>query len=95
MIRKLLLAATVATLALTAPVLAQEAKYSIAKQTIGELIANEKTKEVIRKHIPDLLTDPRLERANEMKLADIVQFAPDQLTPEKLKAVEEDLAKLQ
>lgn len=29
-----------------------------------------------------------------MKFAGIVQYAPEQLTPEKLKAIEADLAKL-
>ena len=29
-----------------------------------------------------------------MKFSDIVQYVPDQLTPEKLKAIDEDLAKV-
>ena len=95
MIRRLILAATVATMALTAPVLAQTAKYSIAKQSIGELVKNETTKAVLVKHIPEVVANPQLEQGYDMKLADIVQYAPDQLTPAKLKAIEEDLAKLQ
>jgi hypothetical protein len=94
MIRKLLAAATVATMALTPAALAQEAKYSTAKQTIGELVKNEKTKAVLVKHLPDLIANPQLEQGYEMKFADIVQYVPDQLTPEKLKAIDEDLAKV-
>lgn len=95
MIRKLMLAAAVATMTLTAPALAQEAKYSTAKQTIGELVKNEATKAVLVKHLPELIANPQLEQGYEMKFADVMQYVPDQLTPEKLKAIDEDLAKLQ
>jgi para-nitrobenzyl esterase len=94
MIRKLLAAAAVATVALSPAAFAQEAKYSTAKQTIGELVKNEKTKAVLVKHIPDLVANPQLEQGYEMKFADIVQYVPDQLTEEKLKAIDADLAKV-
>jgi hypothetical protein len=97
MIRKLLAAAAVATVALS-PAFAQEAveaKYSTSKQTIGELVKNESTKAVLVKHLPDLIANPQLEQGYEMKFADIAQYAPDQVTPEKLKAIDEDLAKVQ
>ncbi len=97
MIRKLLAAAAVATVALS-PAFAQEAteaKFSTSKQTIGELVKNEATKAVLVKHIPDLIANPQLEQGYEMKFADVVQYVPDQLTPEKLKAIDEDLAKVQ
>lgn len=95
MLRRFSLAVMVATMALVAPALAQDARYSITKQTIGELVANETTKTVLVRHIPDVITNPRLEQGYAMKFPDIVQYAPDQLTPEKLKAIDEDLAKLQ
>lgn len=94
MIRKLLAAAAVATIALSPAAFAQEAKYSVNKQTIGELVKNEKTKVVLEKHLPELITNPQLEQGYEMKFPDIVQYVPDQLTPEKLKAIDEDLAKV-
>lgn len=95
MIRKVLLAAAFAAATLGAPALAQEGpKYSTAKQTIGELVKNEKTKAVLAKHLPELIANPQLEQGYEMKFADIVQYVPDQLTPEKLKAIDEDLAKV-
>ena len=96
MIRKLLAAAAIATVALS-PAFAQEAeaKYSTAKQTIGELVKNEATKAVLVKHLPDLIANPQLAPGYDMNFADIAQFAPDQVTPEKLKAIDEDLAKVQ
>jgi hypothetical protein len=97
MIRKLMIAAAfaAATLAPAAIAQAAEAKYSVEKQTIGELVKNEQTKAVLVKHLPELIANPQLEQGYEMKFADIVQYVPDQLTPEKLKAINEDLAKLQ
>ena len=93
--RKLILAAVLASAAFAAPAaLAQEAKYAVEKQTIGELIKNEKTKAVLEKHIPELVSNPQLEQGYEMKFPDVVQYVPDQLTPEKLKAINEDLAKV-
>jgi hypothetical protein len=102
MIRTLLAATVVAAMTLTpvamAPAFAQEAastaKYSVTKQTIGELVKNEKTKAVLMKHLPELIANPQLEQGYEMKFADIAQYAPDQLTPEKLKAIDADLAKI-
>lgn len=98
MLRRLILAATVAaalaspTLASTA--LAQGARYSITQQTIGELVRNQATRAVLEKHIPEVVANPRLEQGYDMKFADIVQYAPDQLTPDKLAAIEQDLARL-
>lgn len=98
MIRKLLAAAAFAvalspaTLAQQAPA-APEAKYSTTKNTIGELVKNEKTKAVLAKILPDLIANPDLEQGYEMKFPDIVQYVPD-LTPEKLKAIDVELAKV-
>jgi len=93
MIRKLLAVAAAATIALTPVAFAQEAKYSTTKNTIGELVKNEKTKAVLTKHVPELVANPQLEQGYEMKFPDIVQYVPD-LTPEKLKAIDADLAKV-
>ncbi len=94
--RKLLLAAAIATAAVLAPAaLADEPKFSVEKTTIGELVKNEATKAILEKHIPDLVANPQLEQGYEMTFPDIVQYVPDVLTPEKLKAINEDLAKIQ
>jgi len=94
MIRKLLAAAAFAAV-IASPALAQtaEAKYSTTKNTIGELIKNEKTKAVLVKLLPDLVANPQLEQGYEMKFPDIVQYVPE-LTPEKLKEVDTELAKV-
>ena len=92
--RTLLIAAALATAAIApAAAFADEAKYSIEKQTIGELVKNEATKAALMKVVPDLIQNPQLEQGYEMKFGDIVQYVPD-LTPEKLKQMDDELAKV-
>ncbi|MBI1359896.1 MAG: hypothetical protein GC155_06380 [Alphaproteobacteria bacterium] len=92
--RKLLLAAAAATAFMAAPVaFADDAKYSVEKNTIGELVQNEETKAALMKVMPDLINNPDLSQGYEMKFPDIVQYVPD-LTPEKLKQMDEELAKV-
>jgi len=47
----------------------------------------------IEKHIPEVLAAPQINMAMSMSLEQIAPFAPQVLTPEKLKAINEDLAK--
>ena len=96
MIRKLLLAAAV--FAAAAPALAQtpaagEPKFSVAKTTIGDIMANPDAKAAFAKVMPELAANPQLEQGYSMTLPDIVQYVPD-LTPEKLKEIDANLAKV-
>jgi hypothetical protein len=91
--RCLLIAAAFATAAMAPAAFADEAKYSVEKNTIGELVKNEATKAALMKVVPDLVANPQLEQGYEMKFGDIVQYVPD-LTPEKLKQIDEELAKV-
>jgi hypothetical protein len=56
-------------------------------------VKNEATKAALMKVVPDLIQNPQLEQGYEMKFGDIVQYVPD-LTPEKLKQMDEELAKV-
>jgi hypothetical protein len=93
MIRKLLLAAAV--FAVATPALAQtaEPKFSVAKTTIGDIMANPEAKAAFAKVMPELAANPQLEQGYSMTLADVVQYVPD-LTPEKLKEIDAGLAKV-
>lgn len=93
MIRKLAAAAMLAAL-LPAAAFADEPKFSVAKTTIGDLMKNDATKAVLVKIIPDVANNPQLEQGYAMTLPDIVQYVPDQLTDEKLKAIDAELAKI-
>lgn len=61
--------------------------------TMGELIDNKDSKAVLDKHLPGMSENPQMEQARPMSLKALQQFAPN-ITDEKLKAVDEDLAKI-
>jgi hypothetical protein len=73
--------------------IAQAAKLS-ADSTMGELMDNAKSKEVLTKHIPDIVSNPQMEQAKGMSLRALQPFAPQAITDDKLKAIESDLAKI-
>lgn len=61
--------------------------------TMGELIDNKEAKAILDKHLPGMSDNPQMEQARPMSLKALQQFAPN-VTDEKLKAVDEDLAKI-
>jgi len=61
---------------------------------LGELIANEKTKAILEKFMPGMSTHPQLSMAKGMSLKMIAAFPQSGLTPDKLKAIGAELAKV-
>ncbi len=68
--------------------------YSTADTPIGTLLDDPKAKAVIDKHIPGMTTDARIEMARGMTLAAVQQFAAEQVTDERLKAIDADFKAL-
>jgi hypothetical protein len=62
--------------------------------TIRQLLADERAKAVIEKHILGATTHPQLPEALHMTLGEVATYPESGLTPEKLRALVEDLAKL-
>jgi hypothetical protein len=62
--------------------------------TIRQLLANEQAKALFEKHIPGATTHPRLPEALDMTLSEVSMYPESGLTPEKLRLLLEDLAKL-
>jgi beta-glucosidase len=58
------------------------------------LLGDEAGKAVIEKHLAPMLEHPQLAMAMQMTLEQIAQFAPNDLTPELLQAINDDLAKI-
>ncbi|PKN91399.1 MAG: glycosyl hydrolase [Chloroflexi bacterium HGW-Chloroflexi-6] len=58
---------------------------------IKDLLNNPQAKAVLEKHIPEVLGAPEINMAMDMTLNQIVPFAAEVLTSEKLKAIEADL----
>ncbi|MFC1925025.1 hypothetical protein ACFLXA_06650, partial [Chloroflexota bacterium] len=61
---------------------------------IGELLADAKAKAILDKHIPGFSTNPQIGMASGMTLKIIAPMSQGMVTPEVLKAVEEELSKL-
>jgi beta-glucosidase len=58
------------------------------------LLAHEGGRQVLRKHLGELLDHPQAEMGLAMSLEQIAVFVPQQLTPEKLRAINNDLRSL-
>lgn len=64
------------------------------RSTLSELIADERSKEILSKNLPGLLDDPRIGMAMGMTLEQIAPFSGGKITQQLIEAVAEDLAKL-
>ena len=64
------------------------------KSTIREIIADARAKAILDKHFPGASTHPQLHMGFGMTLKQISWYPESGMTPEKLKALVEDLAAL-
>jgi len=65
-----------------------------ADSKIGELLANEKAKAILEKHLPGMSTHPQIGMAKGMSLKMIAAFPQSGLSPDKLKAIVDELTKI-
>ena len=65
-----------------------------ADSKIGELLANEKAKAILEKHLPGMSTHPQIGMAKGMSLKMIAAFPQSGITPDKLKAIVDELSKI-
>jgi len=61
---------------------------------IREILADERARAILDKHLPGASTHPQLDMAMDMTLKEISWYPEAGLTPEMLKAIAEDLAAL-
>ncbi len=61
----------------------EETIYSF-EMSVGELIENPKTKEILEKHQPEFVNSPLIERAQKISFNQVIQFAPESMIPKKL-----------
>jgi para-nitrobenzyl esterase len=89
---------TVTAFAQTAPAPAPAApakvKYTAEETDLGTLLDNPATKAIVEKHIPGMTTNDQVDMARGMSLKAIQQYAPDDVTDQRLAAIDADLAKL-
>ena len=61
---------------------------------LKDLLADQRAREVLRKHFGDRANDPRIDMVMYYTLRAIASFPEAGITSEKLKAVDEELKKL-
>jgi len=77
-----------------APAAPAKAKYTVEETDLGTLLDNPATKAIVEKHIPGMTTNDQVDMARGMSLKAIQQYAPDDVTDQRLAAIDADLAKL-
>jgi para-nitrobenzyl esterase len=68
--------------------------YSTAETSLGDLLDNPKTKDILARHLPEVVSSDQIDMARGMTLQMIQQYAPDDITDAKLAQIDADLAKL-
>jgi hypothetical protein len=84
---------------LSSPALAQAPApaalvYSVTTATVGDYLDHPALKVIFVKYLPDLANNPRIEEGRALTLPDLVQYVPDQVTPDKLAAIDAELKAL-
>jgi len=67
--------------------------YSL-NSTIREIMADERAKAIVDKHLPGASTHPQLAAALDMTVREVSYYPESGLTPQKLAAIAADLEKL-
>ncbi len=88
------LAGLVLLLGATVAIAAGSDVYTTADTDIGDLIDDPAARAVLEKHLPGFTTRDRIRLARAMTLHSIQHYIPDELTEERLKAMDADLARL-
>jgi hypothetical protein len=70
------------------------ARFSTANTIIADLLANDAAKAVLERHLPGFSQHPQISMAARMTLRAVQGFAPQQLTNERLDAIDAELAAL-
>ena len=92
--RKLLMTGALAlsmTLAAAAGTTA-ETKLSVEATPVADLMANEKAKAVLEKHIPGIGAHPSYDMFKGMTLVELKPYSEGQITDETLAAIKSELA---
>ncbi|MEO8926853.1 MAG: hypothetical protein ABI306_06785 [Caulobacteraceae bacterium] len=74
-----------------APAAPPPAKASVDSTTIADLMANPATMAVLKKDLPELLSDPRIEQAKGMTLKEVEPYSEGKIDDAKLADVQKDL----
>lgn len=73
---------------------AEHHAMSTSTTTIDVMMADEAALAVLNEHIPEIVNNPQIGMAAGMTFRDVQMYAPNELTDEKLDAIDNDLAHL-
>jgi len=62
--------------------------------TINDILANEKAKAIVEKHVPGFTSHPQLGMIKSMSLKAVAGIPQANISPDKLAAIIEDLSKI-
>jgi para-nitrobenzyl esterase len=68
--------------------------YSVVTTTIGELLDKPALKAIFEKYLPEIAGNERVSEGRALTLPEIVQYAADIVTPDKLAAIDAELKAL-
>jgi hypothetical protein len=97
---KKILTGLAAIAALASPALAQAPAtpvtptYTVATTTIADLLDKPALKAIFVKYLPDLANNERINEGRTLTLPDLVQYVPEQVTPDKLATIDAELKAL-
>ena len=94
MIRKLVVAIALAGLAMAPGAFADGAKFNITTTLLGDILDSPAAKAAFAKVFPEIASNPDLDQGRAMTLTEISGYAPDQITPEKLKQLQAEFDKI-
>jgi len=94
MIRRTLAAAALAAAVLGPAAFADELKFNTSTTVLSDIWANPEAKAAFTKVFPEVAANPQLEQGMSLSMAEIAGYVPDQFTPEKLKELEAEFAKI-
>lgn len=94
MYRNLVVAIALAGMAMAPAARADGAKFNIATTLLGDILENVAAKAAFAKVFPEIASNPDLDQGRAMTLTEISGYAPDQVTPEKLKQLQAEFDKI-
>ena len=68
--------------------------YSVATTTIADLLDKPALRAIFEKYLPDVVHNDQIDQGRDLTLPEIVQYAPDIVTPDKLAAIDTELKAL-
>lgn len=77
-----------------APAAAATPTYTVATTRIADLLDKPALRAIFEKYLPDVVHNDQIDQGRDLTLPEIVQYAPDIVTPDKLAAIDTELKAL-